>query len=128
MDWFTPYNAKALNDADWDYTTAAVLLPNPRIIVMGGKDGNLNVLDPANLGKFNASNNNQIIQQMMVGPSPGSGHLHGGPVYWNGPAGPAIYIWPEHVGLRGYHFSGNRLATVAFTQFSSDTPTHPGGT
>ena len=82
MDWFTPSNAKTMNDQDLDYTTAPVLLPNPRVIVMGGKDGYLNVLDPANLSKFNASGN-VIIQQLTVG-----GHSHGGPVYWNGPSGP----------------------------------------
>ena len=122
MDWFTPSNAKAMNDQDLDYTTAPVLLPSPRVIVMGGKDGLLNVLDPTNLGKFSASANN-VIQQITVG-----GHSHGGPVYWNGPSGPTIYLWPEGSTLRAYRFTGNKLNTTAVSQYNSDAPTHPGGT
>jgi len=122
LDWFTPTNAKAMNDQDLDYTTAPVLLPNPRVIVFGGKDGYLNVLDPANLGKLGTGTNN-IIQQLSVG-----GHVHGGPVYWNGPSGPTIYVWPEGSTLRAFHFSGNKINTTAASTFGADRPTHPGGT
>jgi len=126
LDWFTPYNADAMNDNDLDYTTAPVLLPNPAVIVMGGKDGFLNVLDPMNLGKYRAGSTqsaNQVIQQVSVG-----GHSHGGPVYWNGPAGPTIYVWPEKQSLRAYHFNGNKLATPPASQYAGDSATHPGGT
>jgi hypothetical protein len=120
-DWFTPSNASTLNVQDLDYTTAAVLLPSPKVIVMGGKDGYLNVLDPTNLTKFNASGN-VIIQSISAG-----GHSHGGPVYWNGPSGPTIYFWSEGSSLRAYRFSGNRLNTTAVSQYTGQTPTHPGG-
>jgi hypothetical protein len=122
MDWFTPSNAKAMNDQDLDYTTAPVLLPSPKVILMGGKDGFLEVLDPANLGKFNAGSNS-IIQQFTVG-----GHSHGGPVYWNGPSGPTVYIWPEKSSLRAFRFNGNKITTTAVSSFTGETPTHPGGT
>jgi hypothetical protein len=122
VDWFTPSNAAAMNMQDLDYTTAAVLLPSPKVIVMGGKDGMLNVLDPASLGKFSATSNN-VIQQMSIG-----GHTHGSPVYWNGPSGPTIYLWPESATLRAYRFNGNKLTTTAATQYTGATPTHPGGT
>jgi hypothetical protein len=122
LDWFTPSNAKAMNDQDLDYTTAPVLLPSPRVIVFGGKDGFLNVLDPANLGKLGSGSNN-IIQQLSVG-----GHVHGGPVYWNGPSGPTIYVWPEKSTLRAFRFNGNTINTTAASTFTMYTPTHPGGT
>ena len=122
MDWFTPSAAKSMNDQDLDYTTAPVLLPNPRVIVMGGKDQYLNVFDPANLGKYNAGGDVNI-QKLTV-----SGHSHGGPVYWNGPSGPTIYLWPETANLRAYRFTGNRINTTAVSQFTADSPTHPGGT
>ncbi|HEY7371923.1 MAG TPA: hypothetical protein VIF57_07065 [Polyangia bacterium] len=121
MDWWTPSNADTLNVQDLDYTTAAVLLPNPRVIVMGGKDGLLNVLDPTNLSKFNAAGNTNI-QSISVG-----GHTHGGPVYWDGPSGPTIYLWAEASTLRAYRFSGNRLNTTSVSQYTAQTPTHPGG-
>jgi hypothetical protein len=122
MDWFTPSAAKSMNDQDLDYTTAPVLLPNPRVIVMGGKDQYLNVFDPANLGKYNAGGDVNI-QKLTV-----SGHSHGGPVYWNGPSGPTLYLWPETANLRAYRFTGNRINTTAASQFTTDSPTHPGGT
>ena len=122
MDWFTPSAAKSMNDQDLDYTTAPVLLPNPRVILMGGKDQYLNVFDPANLGKYNAGGDANI-QKLTV-----SGHSHGGPVYWNGPSGPTIYLWPETANLRAYRFTGTRINTTAVSQYTTDSPTHPGGT
>jgi hypothetical protein len=122
MDWFTPSAAQSMNDQDLDYTTAPVLLPNPRVILMGGKDQYLNVFDPANLGKYNAGGDVNL-QKLTV-----SGHSHGGPVYWNGPSGPTVYLWPETANLRAYRFTGNRINTTAVSQFTSDSPTHPGGT
>jgi len=126
VDWFTPYNADAMNSRDLDYTTAPVLLPDPHVIVMGGKDGFLNVLDPMNLGQYHAGTSqsaNQVIQQVSVG-----GHSHGGPVYWNGPSGPTVYLWPEKQSLRAYRFNGNTIATPPASQFAGDLATHPGGT
>jgi hypothetical protein len=122
MDWFTPSAAKSMNDQDLDYTTAPVLLPNPRVILMGGKDQYLNVFDPANLGKYNAGGDVNL-QRLTV-----SGHSHGGPVYWNGPSGPTIYLWPETANLRAYRFTSNRINTTAVSQYTTDSPTHPGGT
>jgi len=122
MDWFTPSAAKSMNDQDLDYTTAPVLLPNPRVILMGGKDQYLNVFDPANLGKYNSAGDVNI-QKLTV-----SGHSHGGPVYWNGPSGPTVYLWPETANLRAYRFTGNRINTTAVSQYTTDSPTHPGGT
>jgi hypothetical protein len=121
LDWFTPSNAKAMNDQDLDYTTAPVLLPNPKVILMGGKDGYLNVIDPTNMGKLTAASG--IIQQYTVG-----GHSHGNPVYWDGPSGPTVYVWPEKSSLRAFRFNGNKLNTTAASSFTGDTPTHPGGT
>jgi hypothetical protein len=122
MDWFTPSAAKSMNDQDLDYTTAPVLLPNPRVILMGGKDQYLNVFDPANLGKY-AAGGDVNIQKLTV-----SGHSHGGPVYWNGPSGPTVYLWPETANLRAYRFTGTRINTTAVSQYTTDSPTHPGGT
>ena len=122
MDWFTPSAAKSMNDQDLDYTTAPVLLPNPRVILMGGKDQYLNVFDPANLGQYNAGGDVNL-QKLTV-----SGHSHSGPVYWNGPSGPTIYLWPETANLRAYRFTANRINTTAVSQFTADSPTHPGGT
>ena len=119
-DFWTPPNAATLNIQDSDYTTAAVILPQPNVIVMGGKDGYFNVLNPANLGKF--SNPSKGIQTMSVG-----GHVHGGPVYWQSPAGPTIYIWPEGQSLKAYRFNGNQIVTTPAVENAEFKPAHPGG-
>jgi outer membrane protein assembly factor BamB len=78
------------------------------------------VLDPANLGKF--SNPSKGIQTMSVG-----GHVHGGPVYWQSPAGPTIYIWPEGEGLKAFRFNGNQIVTTPAVENADFKPAHPGG-
>jgi hypothetical protein len=120
-DWFTPFNAAALNAGDQDLTSAPILLPNPRVLVAGGKNGHFFVLDPANMGKFNPVSNT-VIQDF----SPGVGHIHG-PVYWNGPSGPTLYAWAEASPLRAFRFTGNQINTTPVSQFTGDHPTHPGG-
>ncbi len=122
MDWWTAFNATALNASDVDLTSAAVLLPNPNVIVAGGKDGNLYVLDPANLGKFSTASNN-ILQTFKAG----AAHIHGGPVYWNGPQGPTIYAWPEGGTVRAFGFTGKTIKAAAVSMNTSDSALHPGG-
>ncbi len=121
-DWWTATNATALNVHDVDLTSAPILLPNPKVMVAGGKDGNFYVLDPANLGKFSATANN-IIQTFPTG----SAHIHGGPVYWNGPSGPTLFIWPQTGTLRSYGFTGNKITPTPLSQHMADVATHPGG-
>jgi hypothetical protein len=120
-DFWTPSNANALNLQDSDYTTAAILLPQPNVLLMGGKDGNLNLLDPTNLGKFSASTN-KILQTFAVG-----GHVHGGPVYWQSASGPTIYIWPETQSLKAFRFNGSQVVTTPAIENADFQPAHPGG-
>ena len=42
-------------------------------------------------------------------------HIHGSPVYWNGPKGPMIYVWPEEDNLRAYAYdeTGRKFRTSA---------------
>jgi hypothetical protein len=120
-DWFTPLNAATLNAGDSDLTSAPVLLPNPRVLIAGGKNGHFYLLDPANMGKYSAAANN-IIQDF----APGGGHVHG-PVYWNGPSGPTLYVWSEASPLRAFRFNGNQMNPTPVSRFTGDSPTHPGG-
>jgi hypothetical protein len=121
-DWWTATNAPNFNINDYDLTAAPVMLPNPKVLVAGGKDGNFYVLDPANLGKYNPTAD-QIVQEFM----PGYGHIHGGPVYWNGPSGPTVYIWPEQSPLVSFTFNGNQMSTQPASRGPAEYATHPGG-
>jgi hypothetical protein len=75
MDFFSPFNQQALNTADLDIASAGfILLPDsagtaahPHLIVGGGKDGTIYVLDRDHLGGFNGSYTNpdsQIVQEI----------------------------------------------------------------
>ncbi|MDP9168610.1 MAG: hypothetical protein M3O32_21510, partial [Actinomycetota bacterium] len=125
-DWWTAPNAGALNAHDVDLTSAPVLLPNPKVMVAGGKDGNFYVFDPANLGKYQAAGTN-ILQTFPTASASAQAHIHSGPVYWNGPKGPTLYVWPQGLTLRSYAFTGNQIATAIVSEHLAHTATHPGG-
>src|SRR5262249_56713 len=52
VDWFAPENEALLNDLDVDLgSTGAMLLPDSHLLITGGKDGHMYLLDRDNLGK-----------------------------------------------------------------------------
>ncbi len=104
-DWFIPNNYDDLNAADNDLGASGILgIPGTDLIVGGGKEGKLYLIDTASLGHYNASAD-PVLQEFQAVHSRGStGHLHGGPVYWNGPTGPHIYLWGENDCARAFAF------------------------
>jgi hypothetical protein len=71
-DWFTPADQATLegNDADFGSGGAAILVdqpssPVPHLVIGGGKEGNLFLLNRDNLGKNNSSN--QVVQTLSFG-------------------------------------------------------------
>jgi hypothetical protein len=84
--WFTPYDQATLNQFDGDLGSgAAVLLPlqtsgaGPKhLLVQTGKEGIVYLIDRDNMGQFNPTNNNQIVQSF---PGPANG-LWGTPALW----------------------------------------------
>ena len=102
VDWFTPHNYAELNEVDNDLGSAhPLLIPGTNLIVSGGKEGILYVLDRNNMGRFNDSGDMQILQSWKAY----QGHLHGGPVFWRGPAEDLLYLWSEDDVLRAYRLS-----------------------
>ncbi len=84
VDWFTPYNQMNLdgNDSDVGSGGAAVLVnnsgPHPQLLIGGGKQGVLYVVDRTNMGHNHASDNNQIVQSLTPG-----GSSFSTPAFWN---------------------------------------------
>jgi hypothetical protein len=84
--WFTPDNQSRLAQTDGDLGAgAAVLLPDQtsgagpkHLLVQTGKEGVVYLIDRDNMGEFNPTNNDQIVQSFM-GPSNG---LWGTPALW----------------------------------------------
>ena len=124
VDYFTPSNYEALNSADDDLSGSGfTLLPGTSLLVGGGKEGVLYVVDSTKLGHL-VANDTQIVQKVAVN----GGHVMGGVVYWNsGAAGPLVYNWSEEDVLKAYRLSSGKLVTTPFARGQPLSPGHPGG-
>jgi hypothetical protein len=97
LDYFTPYNQKALAQEDLDLgSSGPLILPDqPGLyqheLVIGGKQGTLYLVNRDNPGQYNPNTDN-VIQSI---PKAVASELVGVPSYWNGNvyiAGDADYI------------------------------------
>ena len=85
LDYFTPFNEKLLNrdDADLGSGGPLVLPRQPGdsrgLVLIGGKDGNLYVLDRGRLGKYQESGNSHAVQVIRFRDG-----IYAAPAYWNG--------------------------------------------
>jgi hypothetical protein len=105
LDFFSPHNNDYLNSIDLDLGSGGVLaIPGTHMIVGGGKEAWLYLMDMNQLGGFNpnATNAENVLDRVRAG----AGHIHGSPVFWNGPNGPRIYVWPEDDECRAFEISG----------------------
>ncbi len=123
VDYFTPSNHVQLNLDDDDLSGSGfTLLPGTRLLLGGGKEGVLYLLNADNLG-HQAPGDTQIVQRIPYD----GGHVMGGPVFWNSAnSGPMVYNWSEDNYLTAYRLSGGRLSAPAATG-AVKSPGHPGG-
>jgi hypothetical protein len=124
-DWFSPYNNWALggDKGDHDLGSAGVLLlSGTNLVLGGGKEGKFYLVDRNHMGKFHANNDNQIVQSFWAGTQ--WHHIHGSPVYWHGPKGRWVYVWPENETLRAFKMLNGKFQT---TPISESAITAPGG-
>jgi len=127
VDWFTPYDWSDLDDNDFDLSSSGpLLIPGTSELAGGGKTGYLYVLNTANLGKFNAGADTQIIQEEKI---TSDEMIRGGPVYWQRSAangGPLLYDWAGKESLKAYAFNGTTFGANPSTE-SIGTQIPPGG-
>ncbi|HEV2392215.1 MAG TPA: choice-of-anchor D domain-containing protein [Verrucomicrobiae bacterium] len=121
--WFTPYNWQTLENGDIDLGSGGLMLiPGTTLALSGGKEGILYLVNRDNMGGLTASTttNDNIIQYFSVTPN----ELHGGAVWWDGPANSCAYIWPAAVNLQQYVFNGSqgRFTLPAFAQSPTAAP------
>ena len=123
VDYFTPANEAQLSLDDDDLSGSGfTLLPGTNLVLGGGKEGVLYLLDTDILGRKTA-NDAQVRQKILVG----GGHVMGGPVFWNAPTiGPLVYNWSEDGFLTAYQLSGGTLSP-SYLQGVARSPGHPGG-
>ena len=123
VDYFTPGNELDLSNHDWDLSGSGfTLLPGTHLLVGGGKEGVLYVVDADNLGG-KVPGDTQIVQRIPVN----GGHVMSGPVYWNSAkSGPLVYNWCEDDALASYRVIGGQLIGP-YAKGSVRSPGHPGG-
>jgi hypothetical protein len=85
QDYFAPYNAVTLNTGDKDIGSSGLTLlpdqtgPFPHLLVQGSKSGDIYVINRDNMGKFNPTDNSQIVQFL---PAANKG-MWSSPAWWN---------------------------------------------
>jgi outer membrane protein assembly factor BamB len=126
-DYFAMYNEVAESSADTDLGSGGeMLLPDltdstntvRHLVVGAGKDGNIYVVNRDSMGKFNASGNSQIWQQV-------SGAVPAGvwatPAYFNG----TVYYGDVGASLKAFTVANARLVAAPQSQSSAQF-TYPG--
>jgi hypothetical protein len=128
MSWFTPYNYNYLNGGDWDLGSAGVMLiPGTNIVIGGGKSSStlssaMYVVNRDNMGGVSlGTSDTNILQSIPVTPTGiGVNHIHGAPVWWDGPDGSYTYVWGESDRLHQYKF--NRATGTFYLPVYSQSP------
>ncbi len=102
-DYFMPYNYDKMYSEDLDLGAGApILLPNqtgarfPNLLVTGGKDGTIYVLNRDDLGQWHANDDSQVVQSFSI---PNSS-CFSTPLFWNNTLFYSIGINP----LQAYAF------------------------
>ena len=84
-DYFTPSNEAAMNASDQDLGSGGPIVlpdqpgPHPHLILIGGKNGMMFVLDRDRLGHRQTAAANPVLQVLHFG-----GGIYAAPAYWNG--------------------------------------------
>ena len=128
-DYFAAYNLQNESDADQDLGSGgAMLLPDQtdangvtrHLAVGAGKDTNIYVVDRDNMGKYNASSNNAIHQEL---PNALSGGAWSMPALFNN----TVYYAGQGDHLKAFPITNALLATTPASE-SANTFGYPGGT
>lgn len=119
-DFFTPWDQNSFNNTDADVGSGGVLLlpdqPDgslyPHLLAEIGKTNEVYLLNRDNMGKFNAANNSQIVQDLtgVVG-----GHW-GMPAFWNN----TFYFGGQYDNLKAIPFN-TATAQLASTPSSQSS-------
>ena len=110
-DYFTPQSQAILRDLDFDLgSCGVVVIPDglgppghPDLVIGGGKEGFVYVLDRDDLGKYTAGGPDQVVQRLDL---PGfciECGVFGAPAVWrNGPTTAVLYVGAVDATLRAY--------------------------
>src|SRR5262249_24872464 len=120
-----------MSDFDIDLGSGGVLLlpdqpgPHPRLAITAGKNGTIYLVDRDNMGRYNPSDDNRIVQSIInIFPH---GNLTTGnfkaPVYWNG----NLYFSADADVMKSFAITNKLLSTTPTSQ-TSTVMNYPGAT
>jgi hypothetical protein len=112
VDWFTPWNHEFLDKRDIDLGSAGPVLLPGGLLIGGGKEGKLYIVDRNHMGHTSPTKQAQDAQSVREIPVTKPPldlacancfhHLHGAPVSWQAADGLHVYIWPEMETLKAF--------------------------
>ena len=106
-DYFSPSNVQLLNDTDDDLGAAGpMLIPGTNLLVTGGKQGIVYLLDRTQLGHSNTTDG-QIPQSFNMGDF-GIFNM----ALWNRADGPIVYLHIANSPMVAYRLAGNRFPSA----------------
>jgi len=115
LDWHTPTNPASLDDEDNDLTSSGpLLLAGTSLLVTGGKDGYLRLINTANMGHLG---DNTAVENWQANAS----HIHS-LAYFNS----NLYEWGQSGTLKVFSFNGKTFSTTPTYTGSIPALGHPG--
>lgn len=120
LDWFTPTNHFVLDKKDIDLNSSgATLIPGTDLVLGGGKEGVLYLLDRRHLGHLGDEHSVQHFQATQS-------HLHS-LVYWKSDKrGELLYVWGQRDKARVYQLTGGKLEEAPVMTRPEVNQGHPG--
>ena len=120
LDWFTPTNHLLLDAKDADLNSAgATLIPGTHLVLGGGKEGVLYMLDTRHLGHLG---DEHAVQYFKATAS----HMHN-LVYWaSAKMGAMLYVWGHRDKAKAYRLDGEKLVETPVMMQDVPTTGHPG--
>ncbi|HET9840236.1 MAG TPA: pyrrolo-quinoline quinone [Candidatus Angelobacter sp.] len=121
LDYFAPSNTAQLTADDLDLGAGGPILPSaqsgaaaPSLVVVGGKDGKIYLVNRDNMGKFNSTTNSNVETVAIGNPEPTNG-LFAAPAA----LGSAIYFGEVNEPLGKFVFANGLLSSAPAAQTST---------
>ena len=127
LDYFTPANQAQLNSSDSDLGSGGPMIAPtqsgataPHLIVQGGKDGKVYLVNRDSMGKYNASSNSNVETMLAGQPEPTNG-------VFSTPAaiGSSLYLGEKSEPLELFTFANGLLSSAPAAQ-SANSFGYPG--
>jgi hypothetical protein len=120
-DWYAPANQRELKEKDQDLGSAGVVpIPNSRLLLAGGKEGRMYLIDRNAMGKGGPSLDSFIATRDKTGEH--YYNIHGAPVIWKRSDGMFVYVNGEESPLNRYKLVPDTVPGGAGWKFDSQTP------